>query len=71
MGMYDSGLDDRGSEDDNGTIRRKRSDTLIGTLREEYGEDFRLASVVTPRWAPSSKKIRSGISQRLLRRNRK
>jgi hypothetical protein len=34
-----TGLDDR-CRDENGTIRRKRSDTLIGTLREEYGEDF-------------------------------
>jgi len=34
-----SGLDDR-CRDEDGTIRRKRSDTLVGTLREEYGEDF-------------------------------
>ena len=34
-----TGLDDR-SRDEDGTIRRKRSDTLIGTLRREYGEDF-------------------------------
>jgi hypothetical protein len=34
-----TGLDDR-CRDENGTIRRKRSDTLIGTLRQEYGEDF-------------------------------
>lgn len=34
-----TGLDDR-CRDDNGTIRRKRSDTQIGTLREEYGEGF-------------------------------
>jgi len=33
------GLDDR-CRDNDGTIRRKRSDTLIGTLREEYGDDF-------------------------------
>ena len=33
------GLDDR-SRDGDGEIRRKRSDTLVGTLREEYGEDF-------------------------------
>jgi hypothetical protein len=34
-----TGLDAR-CRDENGTIRRKRSDTLIGTLRQEYGEDF-------------------------------
>jgi hypothetical protein len=38
-GRSNSGLDDR-CRDENGTIRRKRSDTLIGALREEYGEDF-------------------------------
>jgi hypothetical protein len=34
-----TGLDEH-CRDENGTIRRKRSDTLIGTLRQEYGEDF-------------------------------
>jgi hypothetical protein len=33
------GLDDR-SQDQNGEIRRKRSDTQVGTLRETYGPDF-------------------------------
>jgi hypothetical protein len=33
------GLDDR-CRDEDGSIRRKRGDTLIGTLREEYGENF-------------------------------
>lgn len=33
------GLDDR-CRDDDGTIRRKRGDTLVGTLRREYGDDF-------------------------------
>ena len=35
----DEGLDGR-CRDEDGTIRRKRSDTLVGTLRNEYGEDF-------------------------------
>jgi hypothetical protein len=35
----DTGLDDR-CRDEDGTIRQKRSDTLVGTLRETYGEDF-------------------------------
>ena len=33
------GLDGR-SRNDDGEIRRKRSDTLVGTLRNVYGEDF-------------------------------
>ena len=33
------GLDDR-CRDLDGSIRRKRGDTLVGTLREEYGEGF-------------------------------
>jgi hypothetical protein len=33
------GLDER-CRDSDGEIRRKRSDTLVGTLRREYGEDF-------------------------------
>ena len=39
MADCDEGLDDR-CRDGDGTIRRKRGDTLVGTLREEYGEDF-------------------------------
>ena len=35
----DSGLDDR-CRDLDGTIRRKRGDTLVGTLRDTYGDDF-------------------------------
>ncbi len=34
-----TGLDDR-CRDQNGEIRHKRSDTLVRTLREEYGDDF-------------------------------
>jgi hypothetical protein len=34
-----AGLDDR-CRDEDGEIRRKRSDTLIATLRQEYGDDF-------------------------------
>ena len=33
------GLDDR-CRDNNGEIHRKRSDTLVGTLRKTYGSDF-------------------------------
>ncbi|HMF90879.1 MAG TPA: hypothetical protein VKL40_09560 [Candidatus Angelobacter sp.] len=34
-----TGLDNR-CRDQNGEIRHKRSDTLVRTLRKEYGEDF-------------------------------
>jgi len=34
-----TGLDER-CRDDDGTIRRKRGDTQVGTLRKEYGDDF-------------------------------
>lgn len=34
-----TGLDGR-CRDEDGTIRRKRGDTLVGTLREEYGPGF-------------------------------
>ncbi len=37
--MIEPGLDDRWRDED-GEIRRKRSDTLVRTLRETYGEDF-------------------------------
>jgi hypothetical protein len=34
-----TGLDNR-CRDENGEIRRKRGDTLVSTLRKEYGDDF-------------------------------
>ena len=36
---YNEGLDDR-CRDQDGEIRRKRGDTLVGTLRKTYGPDF-------------------------------
>lgn len=36
---FPKGLDDR-QRDADGEIRKKRSDTLVETLRETYGEDF-------------------------------
>lgn len=35
----DTGLDDR-CRDADGEIRRKRGDTLVGTLRDEHGPSF-------------------------------
>ena len=34
-----TGLDAR-CRDEDGSIRRKRGDTLVGNLRQEYGENF-------------------------------
>jgi hypothetical protein len=34
-----TGLDNR-CRDNDGEIRHKRSDTLVGTLRQTYGQDF-------------------------------
>jgi hypothetical protein len=31
---------DRRCRDEDGSIRRKRGDTLVATLRHEYGDDF-------------------------------
>ncbi len=36
---YPKGLDNR-MRDQNGEIRKKRSDTKVETLRKEYGDDF-------------------------------
>ena len=36
---YPRGLDDR-QRDESGEIREKRSDTLVRTLRQEYGPEF-------------------------------
>jgi hypothetical protein len=36
---YPKGLDDR-QRDQDGEIRHKRRDTLVGTLRETYGSKF-------------------------------
>lgn len=36
---YPKGLDGR-QRDANGEIRQKRGDTLVGTLRETYGDNF-------------------------------
>ena len=40
---FTRGLDGRGRDQNPpkaGQIREKRGDTLVGTLRQEYGEDF-------------------------------
>ena len=40
---FTRGLDDRGRDQNQpkaGQIREKRGDTLVGTLRKEYGDEF-------------------------------
>ena len=37
--QFPIGLDGR-QRDENGEIREKRGDTLVGTLRKEYGPEF-------------------------------
>jgi hypothetical protein len=39
MKHYPKGLDGR-MRDSDGEIRKKRSDTLVGTLRQELGDNF-------------------------------
>lgn len=39
MTKHPKGLDGR-TRDNDGEIREKRGDTLVGTLRETYGQDF-------------------------------
>ena len=39
MSRHKTGLDGR-TRDNDGEIRQKRSDTLVGTLRDTYGKDF-------------------------------
>jgi len=39
MAKHSKGLDSR-TRDRGGEIRKKRSDTLVRTLREEYGDHF-------------------------------
>jgi hypothetical protein len=61
---YPTGLDGR-ERDANGEIHRKRSDTLVGTLRKEYGpnvapgyrSDAKLGTVLKGEGMPSLSKL--------------
>lgn len=59
-----TGLDER-SRDENGTIRRKRSDTLISTLRQEYGDDFAAGMRSDATLGDSSRQSQGGITNRI------
>jgi hypothetical protein len=64
MNHHPKGLDGR-ERDRDGEIRQKRSDTLIGTIRKEYGSlvapgyrsDAKLGTVLTKEGVPSLSKL--------------
>ena len=64
MTHYPKGLDGR-QRDGDGEIRQKRSDTLVGTLRKEYGPDVasgyradaKLGTVLKGEGVPSLSKL--------------
>ena len=64
---FPTGLDGR-MRDEDGKIREKRSDTLVGTLRDEYGKEFaqgyrsdaKLGTVLEKEGADSLKQLLRG-----------
>jgi hypothetical protein len=62
---YPKGLDGR-MQDQNGQIREKRADTLVGTLRRTYGPEFasgyradaKLGTVLKEEGVPSLDQLR-------------
>lgn len=65
----DSGLDDR-CRDRDGSIRQKRGDTLVGTLRQTYGDDFAAGKRSDMRLDTLLDQERAISLTELLRRNR-
>jgi addiction module HigA family antidote len=63
---YDVGLDSR-HNDRGGEIRHKRSDTLVGTLRETYGPDFAKGYRSDARLGSVLKKERAGTLSSLIK----
>jgi addiction module HigA family antidote len=63
---YDVGLDSR-HRDRDGEIRHKRSDTLVGTLRETYGPDFAKGYRSDARLGSVLKKERAGTLSSLIK----
>jgi len=66
---FQKGLDHR-QRDNDGEIRRKRSDTLVGTLRKEYGEGFLRNYRPTAQLGTALKKERVDSLYGLLRRKK-
>ena len=67
--QYPKGLDDR-MRDRDGEIRKKRSDTLVSTLREEYGTDFAKGYRPNTKLAAVLKKEGVETLDQLLRKSR-
>ncbi len=66
---YRTGLDGR-MRDNDGEIRKKRSDTLVGTLRGEYGENFAQGYRADTKLGTVLKKEGAETLDQLLKRNR-
>lgn len=66
----DVGLDSR-CQDEDGEIRRKRGDTLVGTLRNTYGEDFASGYRSDTKLETLLEREGAGSLSQLLRRERR
>jgi len=66
---FRKGLDER-MRDRSGEIRKKRSDTLISTLREEYGADFAKGYRPNTKLGAVLKKKKVETLDQLLRKSR-
>jgi hypothetical protein len=66
----EAGLDGR-CRDGDGTIRQKRGDTLVGTLRQTYGDDFAAGRRSDMRLDTLLDQERAESLNELLRRDRK
>lgn len=64
------GLDSR-CQDSDGEIRRKRGDTLVGSLRETYGEDFAANYRADMKLENLLERERASSLTELLRRNKR
>jgi len=66
---YPKGLDNR-MRDHDGEIRKKRSDTLVKTLRNEYGENFLKTYRSDTKLGTVLKKEKTDSLDQLLKRHR-
>jgi len=64
----DTGIDDR-CRDEDGEIRKKRGDTLVGTLRNTYGEDFAEGYRSDAKLSTVLREERAGSLSELLKKN--
>ncbi len=47
-----TGMNTNRTRDENGRLRQKRADTLVGNIEREYGVDFKVRSDMEARHAP-------------------